>query len=187
MMKTLSVPAPLRIALLALVALAVALLAAPQLVAQVIASHNSNAPVEFDADNFTLDDRANRAVLSGDVVITQAALTMRAQRTIIDYSDAGSLQINRITATGGVTVTRGDESARGEVAVYDFSRRIITMAGGVALQRGGDTLNGGRLTIDLRSGVSSIGGGVSGSADGPSTTTGNNGRVSGSFTVPDSE
>jgi lipopolysaccharide export system protein LptA len=186
MTKNLLLSAPLRIALIAFTAVALAMFAAPQIVAQVIAGHNSNAPVEFDADNFTLDDRANRAVLSGNVIIRQAGLTMRAQRTIIDYSDAGTLQINRITATGGVTVTRGDESARGGVAVYDFSRRIITMAGGVALQRGGDTLNGGRLTIDLRSGVSSIGGGAS-SADGPETTTGNNGRVSGSFTVPDSE
>ena len=163
MTKHLYLPAPLRIALLAFAAVALAMFAAPQLVAQVIAGHNSNAPVEFDADNFTLDDRANRAVLSGNVVITQAGLTMRAQRTIIDYSDAGSLQINRITATGGVTVTRGNESARGGVAV-----------------------KGGRLTIDLRSGVSSIGGGASGSADGPATTT-SNGRVSGSFTVPDGD
>ena len=58
-------------------------------------------------------------------------------------------KIQRIDATGGVTVTRGNETARGDVAVYDFNRRIITMAGNVALRRGGDTLNGGRLTIDL--------------------------------------
>lgn len=187
MTKTLSptlAPA-LRPALFAFAIAALAIFAAPRLVAQVIAGHNSDAPVEFEAETFTLDDRANRAVLAGDVVITQAGLTMRAQRTIIDYTDADTLQINRITATGGVVVTRGDESARGAVAVYDFSRRIITMAGGVALRRGGDTLSGGRLTIDLRSGVSSIGGGLT-SPDGPATT-GSDGRVSGSFTVPDSD
>ncbi|MXP10693.1 LptA/OstA family protein [Pseudoblastomonas halimionae] len=177
---------PMRIALLAFVLMGLALFAATRLPAQAIAGHNSNAPVEFDADNFTLDDRANRAVLSGNVIIRQAGLTMRASRTIIDYSDAGALQINRITATGGVTVTRGNESARGGVAVYDFGRRIITMAGGVTLNRGSDKLSGGRLTIDLRSGVSSIGGGSSGSSDGPATSTGSNGRVSGSFRVPDS-
>lgn len=178
---------PLRIALVAFALVALALLVAQPSPAQVIAGHNSNAPVDFDADSFTLDDRANRAVLSGNVIIRQGGLTMRASRTIIDYSDAGALQINRITATGGVTVTRGDESARGSVAVYDFGRRIITMAGGVSLRRGGDTLSGGRLTIDLRSGVSSIGGGASGSAEDPATTTGSSGRVSGSFRVPDSD
>jgi lipopolysaccharide export system protein LptA len=59
------------------------------------------------------------------------------------------------------------------------------MAGNVRLNRGGDTLNGGRLVIDLRTGISS----VDGRADGSSSVTGavggsGNGRVSGSFSVP---
>ena len=74
--------------------------------------------------------------------------------------------------------------ARGDTAVYDFNRRIITMAGNVRLNRGGDTLNGGRLVIDLASGVSS----VDGRASGSSSVTGegqSGGRVTGSFSVPE--
>ncbi|GMN13377.1 LptA/OstA family protein [Altererythrobacter sp. MTPC7] len=159
-----------------------------QLNAQAIASHNSNAPVSYAADRLELQDRQNRVVLAGNVVISQAALTLRAGRTVVNYSDAGSLSIQRITATGGVTVTRGNERASGEVAVYDFNRRIITMAGNVRLNRGGDTLNGGRLTIDLQSGISSVDGSASGSSPvtgEPSVSTGGNGRVSGTFNVPD--
>lgn len=101
---------------------------------------------------------------------------MTSASTIVDYSDAGSLSIQRISATGGVTVTRGNESARGNVAVYDFNRRVITMTGNVRLNRGSDTLNGGRLTIDLRTGLSSVDG--AGGSDG-------GGRVTGSFSVPE--
>ena len=78
----------------------------------------------------------------------------------------------------------GNERARGDTAVYDFNRRIITMAGNVRLNRGGDTLNGGRLVIDLASGVSS----VDGRASGSSSVTGqgqSGGRVTGSFSVPE--
>lgn len=153
-----------------------------QLNAQAIAGHNSNAPVNYAADRIELQDRQNRVVLSGNVDITQSGLRVRAARTLVNYSDAGSLSIERITATGGVTVTRGNESASGDVAVYDFNRRIITMAGNVRLRRGGDTLNGGRLVIDLRSGVSS----VDGRAAGAAPSTGGEGRVTGSFSVPDS-
>ena len=153
---------------------AAALVGWQQLGAQDIAGHNSNAPVNYAANRIELQDRQDRVVLSGNVVIDQANLRMTAARTIVDYSDAGSLSIQRISATGGVTVTRGNESARGNVAVYDFNRRIITMTGNVRLQRGSDTLNGGRLTIDLRSGLSSIDGAGSGQ----------NGRVTGSFSVP---
>ena len=153
--------------------------------AQAIAGHNSNAPVNFAADRIELQDRQNRVVLSGNVDITQAGLRVRSARTLVNYSDAGSLSIQRITATGGVQVTRADEAANGDVAVYDFDRRIITMAGNVRLRRGGDTLNGGRLVIDLRTGVSSIDGRASGSSSvtGETTTTGN-GRVTGTFSVP---
>lgn len=153
--------------------------------AQSIAGHNSNAPVNYAADRIELQDRQNRVVLSGGVDITQGGLKLQAARTQVNYTDAGSLKIQRITATGGVTVSRGNERAAGEVAVYDFNRRVITMAGNVRLNRGGDTLNGGRLVIDLKSGVSSI----DGRANGSSSVTGGvqssgSGRVSGSFSVP---
>lgn len=152
--------------------------------AQSIASHNTNAPVSFDAGNIALDDRANRVVLTGGVVINQSGLTVRSNRMLAQYTDDGSLDVSRITANGGVVVTRGNERASGDVAVYDFNRRIITMAGDVQLRRGSDTLNGGRLVIDLDSGVSSVDGrsSVSGSAPG---REGANGRVTGTFNVPE--
>lgn len=156
--------------------------------AQAIARHDSNAPVDFGADRIELQDRQNRVVLSGNVDITQAGLRLRAARTTLAYTDVGSLQIQRIDATGGVAVTRGDESARGDVAIYDFNRRIITMAGNVALRRGSDSLNGGRLVIDLNSGVSSIdgrsGGGSSAVGAPVGSVSSGSGRVTGTFTVP---
>lgn len=156
-----------------------------QLNAQAIASHNSKAPVEYAADRIELQDRQNRVMLSGNVVISQAGLTVRSARTLVSYSDGNGLSIERITATGGVTVTRGGESARGDVAVYDFNSRIITMAGNVRLNRNGDTLNGGRLVINLVSGISSVDGRASGSSGVSGEGSGNSGgRVSGSFSVP---
>ncbi len=145
--------------------------------AQAIAGFNSNQPVNYAADRIELQDRQNRVVLSGDVVITQGDLRLTAGRTTVAYTDAGSLRIQRIDATGGVVVTRGSERAQGNAGVYDFNRRVIILSGGVALRRGGDTLNGGRLTIDLNSGLSSV--------DGGGARGGQGGRVTGTFTVPD--
>lgn len=155
--------------------------------AQAIAGHNSNAPVSYAADRIELQDRQNRVVLSGNVAITQAGLNLKAARTTVAYSDAGALSIQRIDATGGVQVTRGNESARGDVAIYDFNRRIITMAGNVALRRGSDTLNGGRLVIDLTTGVSSVdgrAGGGSSAVGAPVGSSSSGGRVTGTFSVP---
>jgi len=154
-----------------------------QLQAQAIGSHDSRAPVDYAADRIELQDRQNRVVLSGNVVITQAGLTVRSARTLVNYSDGKELGIERITATGGVTVTRGNEAARGEVAVYDFARRVITMSGNVRINRGGDTLNGARLVIDLASGISSMDGRATGTAT-PGDPAAEKGRVSGRFSVP---
>ena len=78
-----------------------------------------------------------------------------------------------------MTVTRGNERASGNAAVYDFNRRVITMSGNVELKRGSDTLRGGRLVIDLASGLSTVDG--RGSA---TNNDGSTGRVSGTFNVP---
>jgi lipopolysaccharide export system protein LptA len=177
---------PLRFAAGTFVLTGAALVGVQQLGAQGIAGFNADAPVNYGADRIELQDRQNRVVLSGNVDIAQGDLRLRAARTTVAYNDDGALKIERIDATGGVTVTRGSEIARGNVAIYDFNRRIITMAGDVALRRGSDTLNGGRLTIDLDRGVSSVDGrsGGSSSAVGGTGSSGG-GRVTGTFSVPD--
>ena len=161
----------------ATVGVTAALALSTQAGAQAIAGFNSNQPVHYAADRIELQDRQKRVVLSGDVVINQGDLRLTAGRTTVAYTDGNGLSIQRITATGGVTVTRGDERASGAAGVYDFNRRVIVLSGGVALRRGGDTLNGGRLVIDLRSGISTV--------DGQGGRTSGSGRVSGTFTVPD--
>ena len=165
-------------------ALTAALAGGMTLNAQSIGAHNSDAPVDFDAQRIELDDRENRVILSGGVVIQQAGLTLRSDRTLMTFNDADRIALQRITATGGVEVTRGDERASGDNAIYDFNRRIITMAGNVRLRRGTDTLNGGRLVIDLNSGLSSVDGSAAGGTATSAGGSAKGGRVTGTFNVP---
>ncbi|WP_347302343.1 LptA/OstA family protein [Croceibacterium sp. TMG7-5b_MA50] len=151
--------------------------------AQSFSGFDSRQPVNYAADRIELQDRQNRVVLSGNVVIDQGDLRLTAGRTTVAFTDADGLEIQRIDANGGVTVVRGDERAQGAAGVYDFNRRLIVLSGGVALRRGGDTLNGGRLTIDLNTGISSVDG--RGSAPGPAGASASSGRVTGTFKVPD--
>ena len=76
------------------------------------------------------------------------------------------------------------ETARGQFAVYDLNRRLITLLGGVELVRGGNTVRGGRLVIDLDSGRAIIDGRAQGGT-GIDTSGAPGGRVSGTFTVPE--
>jgi len=151
-------------------------------------SHNSQGPVEFSADHGDFQDKQQRAILSGNVVVVQAELRLTADRTLMAYTNTDKLTLQRIDATGNVVVTRNDERASGDIAVYDLSRKQITMVGHVALSRAnGDNLNGGRLVIDLDTGLSSIDGHSAAPAQGAGASgpgAGQSGRVSGTFNVP---
>ena len=157
--------------------------------AQAQTAHNSAAPINFGADHIELQDKANRAVLSGKVSVKQAEMTLNAARMTVSYTGQvvdGSPQVSRLDASGGVTVTRPDQTARSNFAVYDLNKRVVTMLGAVTLIQAGNTVNGGRLTINLDTGRavidgSSVRGG--GAAAGGMTTSGG-GRVSGTFSVP---
>ncbi|HEX9947763.1 MAG TPA: LptA/OstA family protein [Allosphingosinicella sp.] len=140
--------------------------------------HNSNAPVDVAADRIEVQDRADRAIFSGNVVVRQAALTLTAARITVAYSSGGGVELRRIDATGGVTVKSPSETARGNVGIYDLDRRIVTLIGDVSLVQRDARVNGGRLTIDLDSGRAVMDGG------GPPGTTRQGGRVTGTFTVP---
>ena len=140
--------------------------------------HDSKAPIDLSADRAEAQDRVDRAIFAGNVVVRQGSLTLRTARLTLAYASQDGIDINRIDASGGVTVTSPSETAKGDFAVYDLEDGLITMVGNVRLERGGSHLSGGRLTIDLDSGRAVMDGGLRGvNQDG-------GGRVTGRFTVP---
>lgn len=151
-----------------------------------LANHNSNAPVDVAANQIEVQDRSDRVVISGNVRVTQAGLTLTAPRMTVAYTRAGGTEINRLDATGGVTVTKGNEIAKGNAAIYDLDRRLITMVGNVELRQGANRLSGGRMVIDLTSGRATVDGrGAARGPDGNPVQGGTGGRVTGTFTVPE--
>ncbi len=146
--------------------------------------HDSQAPIDFSAAHQELDDKAHRAILTGDVVITQAEMTLRAARVNVAFSGSalnGTPEATRVDAVGGVIVTRPDQRARSDYAIYDVKGRTITMLGNVDLIQNGNNVTGGRATINLDTGRASVDGSAVGGGTSSSTS---NGRVTGHFTVP---
>jgi lipopolysaccharide export system protein LptA len=168
--------------------LAIAAAAATASVAQVrqeqpvsaLKGHNSNAPVDVSADRIEVQDRADRAVFTGNVHVTQAELTLDTPRLTVAYAGGqgtNGVQIKRLDAAGGVVVRSPSETARGDFGVYDLDRKLITLIGNVQLNRENNQVNGSRLVIDLDSGRAVIDGG-------PAGVNSSGGRVTGHFTVP---
>lgn len=163
----------------------IALMLAAPAMSQIVRENDGNAPVKLEnAERVELQSRADRLIVSGSVKITQGNRKLDADRVTIAYSrapssDAPSPDINRVDAFGNVVFTSGDQVARGNMAIYDLDRRIITMLGNVALTQGTSRLSGGRLVIDLTSGSATIDGRSS-----SAPATGSASRVTGRFNVP---
>jgi lipopolysaccharide export system protein LptA len=131
--------------------------------------HDTGAPVDVGAERIEVQDRANRAIFSGNVEARQGSLTLRSARLTVVYAGGGGVQIQRLEASGGVTLRTPTETARSQYAIYDLPRGIVTMIGGVNLQQGSNHVQGGRLVLDLDTHRAVLDGG---------------GRVTGRFTVP---
>ena len=140
--------------------------------------HNTNAPVDVQADRIEVQDRADRAVFTGNVHVVQTDMTLDTPRLTVAYTNAqGPPQIQRLDASGGVVVKSPSETAKGDFGIYDLNRKLITLIGNVQLNREQNQVNGSRLVIDLDSGRSVIDGG-------PPGVNSSGGRVTGHFVVP---
>jgi lipopolysaccharide export system protein LptA len=143
--------------------------------------HNSNAPIDVQADRIEVQDRADRAIFAGNVHVVQQEMTLDTPRLTVAYSGGqganNNVQIRRLDASGGVTVKSPSETAKGDFGIYDLDRKLITLIGNVQLDREQNQVSGSRLVIDLDSGRAVVDGG-------PPGVNQSGGRVSGHFTVP---
>jgi lipopolysaccharide export system protein LptA len=165
------------LALVGVAAVSIGSVAMGQSAMSALKGHNANAPIDVASDRIEVQDRADRAVFSGNVKVRQAELMLDTERLTLSYSSGDGVKINRLDASGGVVVKSPTETARGNFGIYDLDRKLITLIGAVRLDRGGSQINGQRLTIDLNSGRAVVDGGGRGIGQ-------SGGRVTGHFTVP---
>ncbi|PZO90444.1 MAG: lipopolysaccharide transport periplasmic protein LptA [Sphingomonas sanxanigenens] len=148
--------------------------------------HDTNAPVDVEADRIEVQDRADRAIFSGNVKVRQQDMTLDSQRLTVAYSGQASsgdnIKIQRMDASGSVVVHNGDQTARGDFAIYDLNKRQITMLGNVRLDQAQNHVQGARLIYDLDNGRAVVDGSAVG---GSNIETGRGGRVTGRFVAPD--
>ena len=142
--------------------------------------HDTSAPVDVAADRIEVQDRADRAIFTGNVEVRQGDLQLSTARLTVAYANEQGIEIKRLEASGGVLLRSPSETARSRFAIYDLDQRIVTMIGDVTLVRGDSHVRGGRLVLSLDSGRAVMDGGTAG-APGTQQT---GGRVTGRFTVP---
>lgn len=153
---------PLRhvVALCTAFAIATALPAAAQTVAFGGIRADTTAPVEITADSLSVDQTDASATFSGEVVIVQGAMRLTAAVVRVEYGKDGQNRIERLHASGGVTLVSAAEAAEASEAIYTVISGLIVLQGDVLLTQGPNVLSGQLLTVDLTTGQATMQGRV---------------------------
>lgn len=120
---------------------------------------DTSAPVEVTADSLQVNQSDGTAVYSGNVVIIQGDMRLAAPRVLVVYAQ-GAGRIDRLEATGGVTMVSGSEAAEAQRADYDIEAGTVVMSGDVMLTQGENALVSERMVVDLDSGTAQMSGRV---------------------------
>ena len=120
---------------------------------------DTSAPVEVSADELAVDQNTGAATFTGNVVIGQGDMRLSAARVIVIYrQDRAGIQ--RLEATGGVTLVSGPDAAESQRADYDIDTGVIVMTGDVLLAQGQSALTADRMTVNLDDGTARMQGRV---------------------------
>lgn len=121
----------------------------------------SREPLEITADQLVVDQATGATLFSGNVLAIQGDMRLTADSVRLQLVEqSGRQRIDRLDATGSVTMVTATEAAQSRTATYSLSSETLDMSGDVVLTQGTNTLSGQRLTVDLRSGAGQITGRV---------------------------
>lgn len=120
---------------------------------------DTSAPVEVSADELNVDQTTGAAIFTGNVVIGQGEMRLSAPRVLVIYRE-DQAGIERMEATGGVTLVSGPDAAESQRADYSIDTGLIVMTGDVLLAQGQSAISSDRMTVNLDDGTARMQGNV---------------------------
>ncbi len=120
---------------------------------------DADAPVEVTADSLSVNQSDGTAIYAGNVIVAQGDMRLAADRVRVVYSESAG-RIERMEATGGVTLVSGEEAAEAERADYNIDDGTVVMSGNVLLTQGPNALTSQRMVVNLDTGTAQMTGRV---------------------------
>jgi lipopolysaccharide export system protein LptA len=151
-------------------------------------SQNRDQPVHIEAATLEVRDKDKQATFSGNVKVVQGDTGLRCKSLVVFYEQGdedadksakaadkagksmtaatpgpgGAQKIKRLEARGDVVVTQKEQTATGDLGLFDMKTNTVTLTGNVVMTQGQNVLRGDRLVVDLTNGVSRVESGKNG-------------------------
>jgi lipopolysaccharide export system protein LptA len=146
-------------------------------------STNRDQPVHIEATTLEVREKDKVATFSGNVRVVQGDTGLRCKSLLVFYEQGdedgdkgnkgnkankgkpmqaatpgpgGEQKIKKLEARGGVVVTQKEQTATGDLGLFDMRANTVTLTGNVVMTQGQNVLRGDRLVVDLTSGVSRV-------------------------------
>lgn len=120
---------------------------------------DTSLPVEVTSDSLSVDQASGAAVFTGTVMAKQGDMRLTADNIRVEYTADGE-GIDRLIATGNVTLVSPTDAAEASEAVYTIASGTVVMTGDVLLTQGRAAISGQTLTVNLQDGTGTVTGGV---------------------------
>lgn len=119
-------------------------------------------PIQIEADQASLDQKNQITVFSGNVIIKQGTLNIRAQNVRVSQDKQGN---QSVFASGNPVYfsqqleNKGKVEGQGNKIEYTSATHLLKLSGNAKVQRGGDLARGQSITYNTKTEVYSVSGG----------------------------
>jgi lipopolysaccharide export system protein LptA len=140
---------------------------------------NKDQPIQIESSTLEVRDKSKMATFAGNVQVVQGDTTIHCRTLVVFYgpeegattkpaapttvpanANTGLPQdahdIRRVEARGDVTVVTKDQTASGDLGVYDLKTKTITLTGNVVVSQGKNVVRGDRVVVDTETGFSRV-------------------------------
>ena len=107
----------------------------------------NRGPVKVDADEMEFDYKTMVLTYRGNVVVTQADMTLRTDNLRVTLAKEGQQKAKEVVAEGNVKIDSGDRHATGGRAVFDDAKRTVTLSEEARLSDGPNEVAGDRVVV----------------------------------------
>lgn len=107
----------------------------------------NRGPVNVAADEMEFDYKTMVLTYKGNVVVTQAEMTLRADTLRVTLVKEGPQRAKEVVAEGNVRIDSGERHASGGRAVFDDAKRTVTLSDEARLSDGPNEVAGDRVVV----------------------------------------
>lgn len=115
-----------------------------------VAGKQPSNEVQITSDTLKIENRSKRATFLGNVKATFNSIVFSCDKVVVSYSKDGT--ITHLTATGNVTVKKGDATATAKTAQLNTNTNTLTLKGTPSLIRGNNKLQGKTVVVNIQTG-----------------------------------